>query len=436
MLGRRPKRAVTFGIAAAILLLTGCSSATGEQGGGSPTLNPDEEINLSFSFWGNDVRAEMYEQAIDEFEAAHPNISVSVMFLAPTEYWEKRQVEAASGGLPDVITMDLGYLRQYTQNNSILDLTPYLGGIIKTDAIQPAVIDAASIDDLTTGFPISTNAWGMYQNDTLAEQIGAETFAGGSWDDFYDWTIDTRDAASAAGADVWGAVDPSSELTNFQLWLRAQGAELFDEEGNPGFDEADLAEFWNLAAPARESAGLAPQQAIEEARPLTAFDTALTVADLIYDNSGSGFVGNLGDGYTLSLAAPPLDEEGAKDLYLKVSQMYSISSKSDHPEAAATLIDFLVNSPESGEIFGTNRGVPASATARDAASFDGIAATIVDYEASIADRLGDAPPVPIVGYGSLEAKFRELVPEINFGTLTVDEAVDQFFTEMNVILNQ
>jgi multiple sugar transport system substrate-binding protein len=157
---------------------------------------------------------------------------------------------------------------------------------------------------------------------------------------------------------------------------------------------------------------------------------------LIYDNSGSGFVGNLGEGYELDLVAPPVDEPDAHDLYLKVSQMYSIASSSEHPAAAATFIDFLINSPESGEIFGTNRGVPASKTARDAANLEGISAVIAEYEASIADRLGEAPPVPVIGYGSLEAKFRELVPEINFGALTVDQAVEQFFAEMSVILGQ
>ena len=44
--------------------------------------------------------------------------------------------------------------------------------------------------------------------------------------------------------------------------------------------------------------------------------------------------------------------------------------------------------------------------------------------------------MPIVGYGTLENKFLELGKELNFGTVTVDDAVDQFFSEMDVVLNQ
>ena len=95
-----------------------------------------------------------------------------------------------------------------------------------------------------------------------------------------------------------------------------------------------------------------------------------------------------------------------------------------------------MNSPEVGAIFGTNRGMPASQSQLDGIELDKTAQQIIDYEESIADRVGDAPPVPVVGYGSVEAKFKALGQELGFGTITVDEAVDQLFAEIDVILNQ
>ncbi|MFF2631722.1 hypothetical protein ACFVR6_02425 [Microbacterium sp. NPDC058021] len=56
---------------------------------------------------GNDVRAELYDEAIAEFESQHTNIDIKVIFLAPQDYWEKRQIGAAGTGLPDVVTIDL-----------------------------------------------------------------------------------------------------------------------------------------------------------------------------------------------------------------------------------------------------------------------------------------------------------------------------------------
>ena len=419
---------------AALVGLTGCASAA--PAGGTPTLDPDEDVSISFTFWGNDVRAKLYDEAIAAFEKKYPNIDVKILFLAPADYWEKRQIEASGGGLPDVVTMDLAYLRQYSSSGSLLDLKPYLGSIIQTDAIDSQVLSAGVVDGTTTAIPLSTNSWGMFLNTTLLDELGVDAFGGGTWDDYYEWMGEVSDAAEAAGVDVWGGVDPTTRIENFELQLRAEGDDLFDEDGAPGFDEKRLAEFWNSIADQREAGQVVPQQRIVEVQPLTAFDSALSASDTTWDNTGAGFLGNLGEGYDIELVAPPLSVDGGKDLYLKASQMYSIAANSEQPAAAATLIDFLVNSPESGEIFGTNRGLPASATARDAADLDELSQTIADYEASISDRLGDAPPVPIVGYGSLHEKFRELAEEINFGTLTVDQAVDQFFAEMDVVLDQ
>jgi multiple sugar transport system substrate-binding protein len=425
---RRTALVAAFAASTAVVL---ASCAGGSEPQTAATVDPDEEVSISFAFWGNDVRAELYDEAIAEFESQHPNIDVQVLFLAPQDYWEKRQVEAAGKGLPDVLTMDLAYIRQYAENGALLDLEPYLGDIIQTDDIDEQLLGSGVVDGVTTAVPLSTNAWGLFLNTTLLDSIGVEPFAGGSWEDYYEWMAEV---SSAGAGNVWGSVDPTTRLVNFENVLRAQDKNLFNDDGTPGFEEADLLDFWGKAAEAREAGAFIPQQRVEEVAPLTAFDSALTVSDTQTDNTAGGYLGNLGEGYEIEIVAPPLDEKGAKDLYLKASQLYSIAANSEHPAAAATLLDFLVNSPESGEIFGTNRGLPASKTALEAAELDPTSQMIVDYEASISDRLGAAPPAPVVGYGTLHEKFRALGEEVNHGLITPEEAVSRFFTEVDVVL--
>jgi multiple sugar transport system substrate-binding protein len=328
---------------------------------------------------------------------------------------------------------DYSYLRQYSQNGLLLDLEPYLGNIIDTEPLSENILQIGVVDGETTGIPTSTNAWGLFTNPKLLEQVGVEEFEGGSWEDYGDWMQEVTDAGGGA---LWGGTDWTGRIQNFEIQQRAQGGDLFTEEGEPNFTEDDLKEFWDQGTEVRASATI-PQQRLEEIYPVSGFDAALTTSELTWDNFGAGYLGNLGDQYTeLGLIAPPITEEGAKDLYLKPSMLHSIASTTEHPEAAATLVNFLVNSPEAGAIFGTNRGLPASETMLEGADLDPLGQQIRDYEESISDRLGDAPPVPIVGYGTLEEKFRQLGQELGFGTLTVDEAVEQFFNEMDVVLNQ
>lgn len=413
----------------AMLVLAGCSGSAEP----AATFDPEEEVTLDLAFWGNDVRAELYNEAIDAFNEEYPNITVNATFLGFPEFWEKRQTEAAGGGLPDVMQFDYSYLRQYSENGLLLDLDPYIGGLIEKEPLSDSILAIGVVDDTTYGIPTSTNAWGMYTNPKLLEAAGVENFAGGSWSDYTDWMSSVTDAA---GGEFWGGGDYTGRIQNFEVQLRSEGGNLFNEDGTAGFDEARLTEFWEEGAPIRDGIGI-PQQSVEELLPLGAFDSAKTASELTWDNFGAAYLGNLGADYTeLGLVAPPVTEEGAKDLYLKPSMLHTISANTEHPEAAATLVNFLINSPQSGEIFGTNRGLPASTTALEAAELDPLSQQIKDYEASIADRLGDAPPVPIVGYGTLEEKFRQLGTELNFGTITVDEAVTQFFSEMDVVVNQ
>jgi multiple sugar transport system substrate-binding protein len=418
----------------AALVLAGCGGGGGSEAPDSaPTFNPDEEVTLDLAFWGNDVRADLYNQVIEAFNEDYPNITVNSSFLGFPEFWEKRQTEAAGGGLPDVMQFDYSYLRQYSENGLLLDLGPYLGNIVETEPLPQNILDIGVVNDTTYGIPTSTNAWGMYTNPVLLEQAGVEEFSGGSWEDYVDWMAEVTEGSGGA---FYGGTDYTQRIQNFEIQLRSEGSYLFSEEGEPGFDEERLTEFWESGAEARDGIVI-PEQRLEEVFPLSGFDTANTASELTWDNFGGGYLGNLGEGYTeLGLVAPPVTEEGAQDLYLKPSMLHAISAETEHPEAAATLVNFLINSPQSGEIFGTNRGIPASETALEAAELDPLSQQIADYEASISDRLGDAPPVPIVGYGSLEEKFRQLGKELGFGTITVEEAVSQFFTEMDVVLNQ
>ncbi|KQZ86173.1 hypothetical protein ASD56_00920 [Microbacterium sp. Root166] len=432
---RKRASAALAAAAGAALILAGCASADAPQP--ATTFDPDDEVTLNFAFWGNDVRAEMYNEAIAAFNEEYPNITVNPTFLSWDEYWEKRQTEAAGKNLPDVFQMDMTYVRQYSENGLVLDLTPYLGEIIATDGFDDSVLEIASIDDTIAGMPVSTNAIGMFENVVLTDQVGVEPFAGGDWEEYDEWLYEARDAAAAAGLDVWGGADPTGFIQPFELILRSEGKSVFTEEGEIGFTKEDLADFWNRGAELREDGVVTPQQRIQEVAPMGAFDSAQALTEIVWDNFGAPYLANLGEAFPdLNLVAPPVTEEGAKDLYKKAGMLISVAQNTEHPEAAAAFTDFLVNSPEVGAIFGTNRGMPASQTQLDGVELDETAQQIIDYEKSIADRVGDAPPVPIVGYGSVEAEFKALGQELGFGTITVDEAVDRLFGEIDVIVNQ
>ncbi|MDR1214970.1 MAG: extracellular solute-binding protein [Propionibacteriaceae bacterium] len=430
MFSKKLAPALGLGLAAA-LLLTGCGGSGSSDPSGS--LDPNQQITLDLAFWGNDVRAGMYEEAIVLFNQQYPNIKVSQTFLGFPEFWEKRQIEAAGGGLPDVMMFDYSYLRQYSENGLLLDLAPYLGSTIKTDGFTEAALGIGVVDGHTTAISIGTNAWAMYLNNDILTATGVAPYPGNT--SFADYDAWMDQVTQAGGGTVYGGQDWSGRIQNFEIWLRGQGKDLFTDASEVNFTAAELKAFWEAGQPGRDGICV-PQSKLEEVYPKFGLGSGLAATELTWDNFGASYLGDLGVEQTsLAIAAPPIYRAGAQDLYLKPSMMHAIAANTDQPVAAATLVDFLLNSEAVGAIFGTNRGIPASATQLAGVNLDPLSQKIYDYEQSIADRLGAAPPVPVVGYGTIEEKFRVLGTELGLGTITVDQAVDQFLSEVSHVLN-
>jgi len=418
--------------AAAVLALTGCAGSGPAASEGGSSFDPDTKVTVNFTWWGNDDRASKYTEAIALFEKEYPNVTVNGTFTDYPSYWEKRTTEAAGGGLPDVMQFDYSQMDSFGSRGLLYNLTPEYGTNIDVDAIPETALSVGDIDGESYGLISSTNAWAMFQDKTLIAGIGAEPYEGGtSWEDYYEW----MDDVTAKGNGVYGGADPTQRIQNFELSLRQAGGNLYTDEGELGFDEGDLTEFWESAADIREGV-IVPQQRLEELNPVSGFGANIAASELTWDNFGAGYLADSGKAVDdLVLTAPPTDDADAKDLYLKPSMLLAMSSKTKVGPAGAKLIDFLTNDPEVGKIFGASRGIPASETQRDGAELSGQDANVLAYEESITDRLGDAPPLPPEGAASIEQKFWDLGKSIDLGAISIDDAVKQFFSEAEIALN-
>ncbi|WP_448809082.1 ABC transporter substrate-binding protein [Agromyces bauzanensis] len=410
---------------AAVLALSGCASGGGE----ASAYDPDEEVTLTFTWWGNDDRAQRYQQLIDAFEEEHPNITIEGNFTDFPSYWEKRKTEAAGGGLPDVWQFSDSYLREYAEPGLLLDLDE-VSDYIDFDAFDDSLKQTGQLDDVQYSLPTGYSAWAVFLNDGLLADAGIEPYEGGtSYEEYTEWMASVTEATGGA---IFGGTDLTQRIQNFENVLRAKGENLYTADGELGFTEDDLRDFWESGAAARDGIAV-PQQRLEELSPKSGFGANLTASEASWSNFLGGYLADSG-AESVTLVAPPTDEPGSKDLYRQAGLQVAISAGTEHPEAAAMWLDFVVNSEQAGEIFGTTLGFPASETKLAGTKLEGVDKQVADYLDSVADRIGEAPPVPVVGYGSLEQTFWDLGKSIGLGALSVDDAVDQFFAEAQVIL--
>ena len=416
-------------IASAALALTACGGGGETAPEATASFDPNEAVSLTFTWWGNDDRAARYEKLIAAFNEEYPNIEINGTFTDFPSYWEKKQTEAAGGGLPDVWQFSDSYQRQYAEPGYLLDLGT-VSDHITLDTFDDGLKGTGQLEGTQYSLPTGYSTWANFVNHDLAAANGVEAPEGGTtFDEFIEWMAGVTEKT---GGSVYGGTDVTQRIQTFELALRAEGKNLYTEDGELGFTKEELKAFWESGQTMRDGAGV-PQNKLEEIAPKSGFGANLTVSETSWSNFLGGYLADSGAA-SISMVAPPTAKVGSKDLYRQAGLQMAISENTEHPEAAALFLDFVVNSPAAGEIFGTTLGFPASSSKLEGAVLEGPDKQVADFLASVEDRIGDAPPVPVVGYGALEQKFWDLGKALGLGAVTVDEAVDQFFAETEVIL--
>ncbi|MFY1692575.1 ABC transporter substrate-binding protein [Plantactinospora sp. WMMB782] len=394
-------------------LLTGCGSGDSESG---PTT-------LRYSWWGNAERADLMKQAIALFESRNPNIRITPSFQEYEAYWQKMATETAGGNAPDVLQMDFSYLREYADRGVLYDLKKQTGGNLVLDDLLPGFRGAGEVDGALYGVPVGGNTWSMYYNPALFARAGApEPAAGWTWQDYR-----TSLARITEATDSYGGGNYTGIIYNLEVRLRQQGGQLFTADGKLGFSREQLAAFWTEGQELIRAGVVLPVEKALQIKPRSGFVDDLIASELGWDNFLVRYAAEVKT--PLKLAPVPTDNPGQLGQYLKPAMLLSASSRTEHPDAAAKLISFLVNDPEVGRIFGGNRGLPATNAQRAAAQLQGPLAEVAAYEKSIADQLTKAPPAPPKGAGSVEATFVRISEELGYGRIPVAKAVDEFFAE-------
>jgi multiple sugar transport system substrate-binding protein len=407
--------------------LTACGNDGGSNGPAAPVAT-DEDITLTFAWWGNDDRAQRYEKSIDLFEEKYPNITVQTQFQSFDDYWAARSTEAAGSALPDVIQMGVPYVRQYGATGQLAELDGQFGVNLDVDGIDDSAMNAGQVEGRTYALPVSLNTQSIIYNAELLEELGMEPPADGyGWDDLVTWFSDVAEAGADHDPRVYPIGDMTGHYQWFQQWLVQQGKAPFTADGQIAFTKEDVQAWADLWAPLREEKAFFSAQRAAQLEPKTGINSREVVAEANWDTLMPNYVAELGSD-DLELLPIPTGDDGKK-MYWHSGVMLSASASSSHPDAAAAFIDFLTNDPQVGEIFGTTKGVPATQAQKDAMTVEDGSPDdrLLDYESSVTDEVTEDAPVPVEGDGEMEGEMSRLAEEMQYGNLTEAQFVDQWF---------
>ncbi len=414
----------------AMLALSGCGTSVGASD--TPVVPSEGDVTIRLDWWGGDSRIKATEQAVKLFESEHPHIHVQTEYSDWTGYWDKLAVQSAGGNAPDVMQMDELYLSFYGGMNALLDLNE-AKEYLDLSGIDSNLLDMGKLDGKQVAAPLSTAQFGVIVNNDVLDSLGLsvpDTANSWTWDEFEEFA---KQVVEKSNGKVIGANVPSNGYS-LQLWARRNGEQLF-KDNVVAISPHTLAQFlelpaewiangievsketWseNVSASLNDSAFGKGEQAMmfAQASQITAYAQAAGT-----DN--------------MSLLPVPQNQVGSKTNYLKPGMYWCISSGSQHPAEAAMLVDYLLNDKRAGEIFGTERGVPANIDIRKelSATASGTDKLSLDFVDEIASTLGESPEVTPNGASDLDKLIVRYQQDVVFGKQKPLAAAESMIKEL------
>jgi len=426
--GRRRKFQLSAVAVALSLFATGC--------GASGSSSNNEEVTLRFAWWGNEYLNAQTEKVIDAFEAEHPNIKIESEPGEWASYWDKLATKTAANDAPDVIQMDQKYIAEYGGRGALLDLSKQKG--IDTSKLDKEALASGQYDDAQYGLSTGQNAYVVMANTKVFEaaNVPLPDDTQWTWDDF----MATAAKISASGdGKNYGAAYGTNEA-DLIIWLRQHGENLYSEDGKLGFEASTAASFWERLKEQRDSKASPPATVATE-------DAGAGLEESLFGTNRVGmawwWTNQLGSleattGSSIKMLRAPSTEGSAagNGMYYKPTMFWSASSRTKHPEAAATFINYLANSPEAGAILMTDRGVPTNPEIVEGItpSLKPADTTVVGFLKDIAPDIKEAPPVPPVGAGSVQNVIKRYTDEVLYDRLSPQAAADAFKKEVEGML--
>lgn len=422
--------------ATAAIVLAGCSSAAPEDQAGG--FDPEEEIELEMSWWGDDARAALFGEVIDLFEAEYPNITVvDTPVGSPDDLFNRLATDFAGGGdtAPDVFALGGAKPQEYGELGALLDLSTVSEQLDYSNYPDFSLTNAL-VDDTLYGLPTGGNATAAFLNADIFAQAGVDLPAEGwTWDDLIEAANEIGSAGlkNAAGQPIYG-IDLRIQDILGTYTGQISDVGMYDWDGQLAVDADDIAGWFEIEKELLAGGGLPDPSVVTANWALPPDQQPFTLGQAAITFGYSNLIGSYSAAGDVRIALPPSDTD-ISGVALLPSAFWSINAASPHPEAAALLVDWFLNQPAAAELIRDSRGVPFNPETLETVAplLEGPSQVAADYVDVVLEAGVVAPPQP--SGGSIMNELSQRVEsDVLFGKATPAEAAKQWVAEITAAL--
>lgn len=389
---------------------------------------------LRMSWWGGDSRHVATQKALEVCGAKHGHV-IKGEFTGFDGYLEKLTTQMAGGTEADIVQVNWPWLPLFSRDGTGFADLRQLKGLDLTQW-SDADLDSASVNGILQGISVSTTGRAFFFNETTFQKAGVAIPT--SWPEL---EAATKTIKEKLGDDYYtfNAVKETAQLLVTLAVVQKTGKDMVDPKANRvAWTPEELTQGIAFLGHLVEIGALRSQKEEASDGNVNLFEKPDWAAGKIagsyeWDSTYSKYADPLQEGQMLK-PVPMLHVEGAvtDGVYRKPSMLLSISKNSKHPEAAAQILNCLLNEPEGIDALGTSRGLPSSKVAAERLAGQGEPEVRAANEIVVA---ASGPTVsPFNEHPEIRGIFIDTLEEYAYGQLGAEDAAQQIIDGVNDVL--
>lgn len=397
---------------------------------------------MRIAWWGSQERHNATIKALDEY-AEQKNTKFSYEYTSWTSYFENLATQAVGNNLPDIIQMSTTDIINYAKNKQIIDLQPYVDEkIIDTTNMEAASLDGGKVEGQLSGITTGVNTVAVVYNKDIFEQAKVDAPS-----DEWTWTEFLNTAKTIYDATGIQTEIPflSEARWAVEAMVRSYGYDLFSEDGKSlpwAEDEKVIAgvakTIQDIYNGVQEGYLVNPEEQVAWS---TTEDYYIVKDKAAMSLTLSNYYSNYSQalGKELGIVMLPVMEDGSQSgMYLNSNMYWCISSNCKNPEAAAEVINYLINDVDAAKTIGVDRGISLSSAVRDmlssSADIDTYTKNTLDYVGRVSAKVDSTNPADPINSAELISVLKNDYIAVMYGEMTAEDCVGDFITQAQSIL--
>ena len=388
------------------------------------------EGNLRFMWWGGESRHKATVEAVDAFIRKNPGLNVAYEYSGFGGYFDKLLTQMAGNNAPDLVQLSYTAVNEYVVRGQLQPLNEFIdNGTLDISQLDQTLLDTYKVDGKYYAIPTGVNTLFLYYNKTLFDKYGIEyPVTGMTIDEVYVRAKEFTDAARAAGdQNVWGiSVATGGFETIFQRNVIDFGGQLWNDDLSAAAfnNEAGKAALEYIKKPLDEGYCVPPEVAAGNPAGVSSFGMGYSAMEITNSTAAASYAAQKEFEWGTVLA--PFGNHH-KVTWYQPSQVFCITSQSANPQAAAAVLNYLINDEEAAGILGFERGIPANSQIRKMAQ-----ESKADWEKRQLDLVneagkytGDGTPMGYpMGFLEILTEYVRLEEAYAYGKISTQEMLD------------